>query len=102
MSNWIEACNLDKLKDGLPYPVTLDDYDIVLILKDETVYALEDNCTHQDLPLSQGKVGADRITCRAHGAQFCLKTGKALKAPAFAPVRTYATKIEDRIVFVDV
>ncbi|MBN2083081.1 non-heme iron oxygenase ferredoxin subunit [bacterium] len=102
MSNWIEACSLDQLKEGLPYPVTLDDYDIVLIRQDDSVYALADNCTHQDFPLSQGKVGPDRITCRAHGAQFCLKTGKALKAPAFAGVKTFTTRIDDGIVFVDV
>jgi 3-phenylpropionate/trans-cinnamate dioxygenase ferredoxin subunit len=74
----------------------------VLIRVGEQVYALEDICSHQDFPLSHGTATSERITCAAHGAEFCLKTGKPLKPPAFAPVRTFAVKIEAGDVWITV
>ncbi len=95
------VCRLEDLSDGKAFPVTVDDYEVVLIRHGDEVHALEDNCSHQDFPLSQGEVLPDRVRCRAHGAEFCLKTGKALKAPAFAAVRAYETGVEDGRVWVE-
>lgn len=92
---------LEDLPEGRAYPVTVDDYDVVLIRQGNEVFALEDNCSHQDFPLSQGEIHADRVRCRAHGAEFCLRTGKALKAPAFAPVRTFNAGVEDGRVWLE-
>lgn len=94
MSEWFKLCKLGDLADGQPTPFTVDDYDVVLIRQGEKVYALEDNCSHQDFPLSHATVMGDRIKCKAHGAEFSLETGQALCAPAFAPVRTFEVKLE--------
>jgi 3-phenylpropionate/trans-cinnamate dioxygenase ferredoxin component len=102
MAGWIKVARLEQLQDGKTFPITADDQDIVLIRQGAQVYALLDNCSHQDFPLSQGQVlpGA-KLKCRAHGAEFCLKTGKALCAPAFAPVEAFPVKVEDGEVFLD-
>jgi len=94
MTEWFKLCKLDDLAEGKPTPFTVDDYDVVLIRQGDKVYALEDNCSHQDFPLSQGTVMRDRIKCKAHGAEFSLETGQALCAPAFAPVRNFKVKLE--------
>ena len=101
--SWVKVAEFDKLADGMTWPITVEDQDIVLIRQGDAVYAVIDNCTHQDFPLSQGKVltGA-KVKCRAHGAEFCLKTGKALCAPAFAPVETFPVKIQDGAVYLDI
>lgn len=97
------ACRLDQLSEGKTYPADVDDVEVVLVLLGGQVYALEDNCSHQDFPLSQGEVLPDgRIKCRAHGAEFELATGKAVCAPAFSPVATFPVKIENGEVWVDV
>lgn len=101
MSSWHVACKISALIEGRPVPVTVDDYDIVLIKRGDVVFALEDNCSHQDFPLSHGTVSAEIIKCKAHGAEFCLKTGKALRAPAFAPVRVFTVKLENDSVLID-
>ena len=92
---------LDQLPDGLTFPVTVDDEEIVLIRQGDEVFALEDCCSHADVPLAQGKVLPGRIKCRAHGAEFCLRTGKALVAPAFAPVKTYDVTVENGDVYLE-
>lgn len=62
-------------------------------------YALEDQCSHEDWPLSDGYVyEADRtIECRQHGAIFDLATGKDLAPPAVSPVKAYETRVQDGI-----
>jgi 3-phenylpropionate/trans-cinnamate dioxygenase ferredoxin subunit len=95
MSEWFRVCKLEDLADGKPEPFTVDDYDVVLIRRGEKVYAMEDNCSHQDFPLSHGKVLGEKIKCSAHGAEFSLETGQAMCAPAFAPVRVFNVKLEN-------
>lgn len=97
------ACRFDQLSEGMTFPADVDDVEVVLVLQDGKLYALADNCSHQDFPLSQGVVlPGGRIKCRAHGAEFDLATGKALCAPAFSPVQVFPVRIEDGEVWVDV
>jgi 3-phenylpropionate/trans-cinnamate dioxygenase ferredoxin subunit len=96
------VCRFDELQDGKTFPATVDNLDIVLIREGDTVYALEDNCSHQDFPLALGEVKGGTVTCKAHGSRFDLATGKALNPPAFAPVAVYPIKVENGEVYVDV
>lgn len=96
------VASLSQLKDGLPLPIFVDDEEIVLIKSGDSVYAMFDRCSHQDFPLSLGKVDAGRIKCAAHGAEFDLASGKALCAPAFAPVRTYPVEIDGDDVYIEI
>jgi len=101
MSEWHQVCEFSKLPDGKGYPVTVDDYDIALFRQGDNVYAINDNCTHQDMPLNGGRVTDGKVKCRAHGAEFCLKTGKALCAPAYTAVETFKVEVRDGMVFVE-
>jgi 3-phenylpropionate/trans-cinnamate dioxygenase ferredoxin subunit len=93
MSEFKRICALRDLPEGRTFPVTVGDIEIVLVRQGDHVFALEDCCTHQDFPLSQGEVSGDRLRCRAHGAEFCLKTGAAKSPPAHTPVRTFEVKV---------
>ncbi len=56
------------------------------------LYAIEDRCTHDDNPLSDGPVEDHEVICPRHGARFCLRTGAALSPPAYEPVATYPVR----------
>jgi 3-phenylpropionate/trans-cinnamate dioxygenase ferredoxin subunit len=56
-------------------------------------FALEDVCTHDGGGLAGGAVEDHQVVCPRHGARFCLRTGKALSAPAYEPVRCYPTRV---------
>src|SRR5262250_1094249 len=61
------------------------------------LYAIEDRCSHDDGPVCLGEWDEEACTviCPRHGAQFDLKTGKALTLPAYLPVRTFPVRVED-------
>jgi 3-phenylpropionate/trans-cinnamate dioxygenase ferredoxin component len=52
-------------------------------------YAIEDVCTHDGNPLSDGPVEGLEVICPRHGARFCLRTGAALSPPAYEAVPTF-------------
>ena len=68
------------------------------------LYAIEDRCSHDDGPLCEGDFDADAgvVVCPRHGASFDVRTGAALTLPAVEPVDTYAVRVEDGFVKVDV
>lgn len=73
----------------------------VLVLKiDGKYYAIEDVCTHDGQPLTDGPVHGCEITCPRHGARFDVVTGKALCMPATAPIPRFAVKVENGEIFV--
>ena len=67
------------------------------------LYALEDRCSHDDGPLCMGNWDAETCVafCPRHGASFDIKSGRALTLPAYLPVRTFPVRVEDGIVKVD-
>lgn len=64
-------------------------------------YACEDNCSHDDYPLSYGCLNGDGIKCSLHGSRFNLQTGAPLEAPADRPIRTYRCASADGWVWID-
>ena len=67
------------------------------------LYAVEDRCTHDDGPLCEGEWEADEcvVVCPRHGARFDLASGRPLSLPAFLPVETFAVRVEDGVVQVE-
>jgi len=66
------------------------------------VCAMEDLCTHDDGPLAQGRLCGDVIECPRHGARFDVRTGAVRRLPAPSPLRTFAARVRDGWVEVDV
>lgn len=60
-------------------------------------YAIEDRCTHADVALSGGEIDLStcQITCPKHGAEFDIKSGRALSPPAVVPVMTFDVREQD-------
>jgi 3-phenylpropionate/trans-cinnamate dioxygenase ferredoxin subunit len=61
------------------------------------ILAIEDRCSHDDGPLAEGEFDADTCTveCPRHGSLFDLRTGNPKTLPAYVPVRTFAGRVED-------
>ena len=62
-------------------PLTILGEQVVIFRTDKGVaVALEDACPHRKLPLSHGRLHADRVECGYHGLTFdCL--GRCVHAP---------------------
>ncbi|MCW4453451.1 non-heme iron oxygenase ferredoxin subunit [Flavobacterium sp. MXW15] len=69
---------------------------IVVFNLDGELYALEDQCTHEEFELSSGTFdpAAGTIECVLHGARFDVRDGRALCAPAYTPAPRFPVKRE--------
>jgi metal-sulfur cluster biosynthetic enzyme/nitrite reductase/ring-hydroxylating ferredoxin subunit len=99
--NYVKAARVDEVPVGGKTIVEVDDRILVLFHLPDGFFALDDVCTHDDGPLSEGVMGANTIACPRHGAQFDIRTGKALTMPATRPTRAYRCKVENGEVLVD-
>jgi 3-phenylpropionate/trans-cinnamate dioxygenase ferredoxin component len=100
----VELCRLDELPDGGARRFEVDGHAIAVVRIGEDVYAIGDQCSHQDISLSEGEVDPDDRTleCWKHGSTFDLRTGKPETLPATRPVPTYEVAVRDGTVFVEV
>lgn len=65
------------------------------------LYAIEDRCSHANWPLTQGTYRDGIVECALHKAQFCVRTGAALRLPGRRPVRVFPLKVEDDHIYID-
>jgi biphenyl 2,3-dioxygenase ferredoxin subunit len=64
-------------------------------------FAVQDTCSHDEWPLSDGELEGDVVECTLHWAKFCVRTGKVKALPACVSLRTFVTKLEGDDVLVD-
>lgn len=102
MSDWIAVGPMSDFPDPSSTLVEVDDEPVALVHAAGRIYALDDVCTHDGGPLSDGPVdaGAKTIACPRHGAKFDLATGKALTMPATKPTVAHEVKVEEGQVWV--
>lgn len=75
---------------------------VVLIRRGSMVTALEDECTHQAMPLSAGDLYPDgTIECPWHGARFDCSTGRCVRGPATDDVRAIPVRVEGDEIFLE-
>ena len=73
---------------------------VLLARLDDGLHAVGGSCTHYGAPLAEGLVENDEVHCPWHHACFSLRTGAALKAPAFAPLGKWKVETVGERVFV--
>jgi len=96
------ACALADVAPDAPVATTVDGVAVAVVLHDDDVYAIHDECSHAAIPLSEGEVDGCEIECWLHGSRFDLRTGKPSGPPATEPVPTYPVRVEGGDVLVDV
>lgn len=75
---------------------------VALFRVGDSVYAINDRCTHGDASLADGWLDGCEIECPLHQGRFDVSTGEATAAPCVVPVATYPVQIKDERVFVAV
>ena len=99
----VRLASLSELEPKTALRVELDDDAAIALVRvdDGEVYALNDRCTHEEWPLSDGWVEETEIECSLHGSRFDLRTGSPDSPPALVPVRTYPVQLDGDDVLVD-
>lgn len=96
--SWIPVASAASIPEGDYAQIEIDGMLVAVFNVNGTYYAIDDICTHDGGELAGGAIDGDVVICPRHGARFCLRTGAALTAPAYEPVRTYPTRINDGVV----
>ncbi len=102
MSEFHRVAAIEEIPPSGRLATVVDDIPVLVLRIGDDFYCIEDVCTHDGQPLTDGPLEGNEITCPRHGARFDVTTGAALCMPAFEPVPTYEVKTEGGAVFVSV
>ncbi len=97
MTDFVDVASETEIPDPGSLLVEVEDRLIVLVHAAGHWYALDDVCTHDGGPLSDGRIDplTPSIACPRHGAQFDLRSGAALTMPATKATVAHKVRIED-------
>ena len=95
------ACALADVPTDEALAVTVGAYAVAIARDGDEVFALQDQCSHAAVSLSEGEVRDCTVECWLHGSRFDLRTGKPTGLPATVPVATFPVDLRDGDVYVD-
>jgi apoptosis-inducing factor 3 len=79
---------------------TVGDEEVLLTRRGDELFAVGAYCTHYHGSLAQGLIVGDTVRCPLHHACFSLRSGEALRAPAFDPIACWRVERIGNMVFV--
>lgn len=97
---YTKASDLDAINTGEMLKIQLHNKDILLANIDGKIYAIDDQCSHEDASLYNGALKGNCVECPLHGSRFSFESGKPLELPATEAIKTYAVKIENNEIFI--
>ncbi|MDT0203626.1 non-heme iron oxygenase ferredoxin subunit [Nocardioides sp. AE5] len=95
------ACAAADVPGDEALGVVIDGLAVAVARDGDDFYAVHDQCSHANVPLSEGEVADCTIECWLHGSTFDLKTGKPTILPATEPIATFAVELRGDDVYVD-
>ena len=96
----VKVATRNEISPGRMKLVEAGSVELAVCNVDGEFYAVHDQCTHETFPLTEGSLDGHVLTCTLHGAQFDVRTGEVLQAPAYEPVRTYEVVVKGEDIFV--
>ena len=100
--DYFEIASVDELPNGERLFVDIGDTPVVIFNIAGEFFAIGDVCTHDDGPLGDGDMEDHNVVCPRHGAEFDVRTGKAVSMPAVVDIPAYPVQVRDGVIFVGV
>ena len=95
MTDWVRVAAKGDVKEGACIGVRVGSVEVAVYhLPGGEFRATNNVCSHEYALLSDGWLENGCIECPLHAAQFDIRTGKALSAPADEPIAVYPLKEE--------
>ena len=101
-TDFVAVAKVDDVPDPGSLLVEVGERLVVLVHAAGRFYALDDVCTHDGGPLSDGPICDGAIVCPRHGARFDLASGAALSMPATQPTEVHEVRVEGDTILVRV
>jgi len=101
VSNWVRVAAVTDCDVGTLKAVMVENTPIVLANVDGDVFALQDECSHEEYPLSDGELEGEDLVCIYHGARFECATGRNKGLPAIRPVKSFTVEVRADEIYID-
>jgi toluene monooxygenase system ferredoxin subunit len=98
--SFVKAASLRDLWCGEMRGVTVNGRPAVVVHVASCVASFEDRCPHLGVALSEGSLDGDVLTCKAHGWQYDVRTGRGVN-PEDVKLKKLATEVRGDDVLVD-
>jgi 3-phenylpropionate/trans-cinnamate dioxygenase ferredoxin subunit len=94
----------DSSKVKQMHAVSLQGREILIVRTNGGLYAVENLCPHAQQDLSTGKVDGILLTCRHHGVQIDLRTGRVVESMGFLglqPLNVFKVEEAEDSIWID-
>lgn len=89
----------DQVSQDVPLRGHVAGKDAIMVRQRDEFFVIGAHCTHYHGPLEDGLVVGGAIRCPWHHACFSLRSGRALRAPAFDALRRWRVETADGKIF---
>jgi 3-phenylpropionate/trans-cinnamate dioxygenase ferredoxin subunit len=96
------AIAVGDLADPGTMMLEIDERLVVLVHAAGEFYCIDDVCTHDGGPLSDGELQGCQLICPRHGAKFDVRNGQAMTFPAIRATAAHEVKVDDGNVYVKI
>lgn len=102
-ARWIRIAARDSVPAREGRAARIADREIAVFNLGDRFVAVDNRCPHRGGPLADGIVSGDAVVCPLHSWRVCLADGGVRRpADAAACVRTYPTRVEEGMVWIEV
>jgi len=102
MAGFLTVAKTEEVAPGRGKMVEVSGKRIALFNVSGAHYAIDDTCTHQGGPLSEGVLTGNEVTCPWHGAVYDVTTGEVLGPPAPKGVSRYNVRVSGNNIEVEI
>jgi ferredoxin-NADP reductase/nitrite reductase/ring-hydroxylating ferredoxin subunit len=102
MSEAVRIASVAEIPPGSGRLVEVNGMRIAVFNNGGRFHAIDDACSHQGGPLSEGTLDGKVVTCPWHGARFDVTTGAVVSPPARRSVATYPVRVSGPDLLVEV
>ena len=101
MTVQVRVCAVGDIPKGEVVAVQVGNLELAVVhADDDSFYAVRDECSHAQIPLSEGEIDGCTLECWLHGSRFDLRTGEPTGPPATQPVAVFPVEVRDGDVYV--
>jgi 3-phenylpropionate/trans-cinnamate dioxygenase ferredoxin subunit len=93
--SYLEIASETELPIGERIFVEIEGLPIVIFNIAGQLFAIGDVCSHDNGPLGDGMIDGNLVVCPRHGAEFDIRTGKAVTLPAVVDIPAYPVRVVD-------
>lgn len=99
----IRVCSTEDVPKGSVVSADINGTQVAIVhAEDNNFYAIYDECSHEQIALSEGEVDGCTLECWLHGSRFDLRTGEPTGLPATETVPVYPVEIHDGDIYVEI